>query len=208
MARFAILMAVMLAGCHTVPPGFGLGGSMTPEAEALAGALAAPALEHRHGGIIPDGNAERRMTRIGRRLADGTPALEARYHYRLLGAEKMNAFSLPGGRVYLTRGLYRELVTDELLAAVLAHEMAHIASKDHFKPRCDSPGKCLDREVSADARAVVYLRAAGISPEALIGVIRIIEDVQAQGWANTRAALIAASMDTNDFMAWGPKTRP
>jgi predicted Zn-dependent protease len=41
-----------------------------------------------------------------------------------------NAFSLPGGRIYLTVGLLRRIGTEDELAVVLAHEIAHVAARD------------------------------------------------------------------------------
>ena len=102
----------------------------------------------------------------------------------------MNALSLPGGRVYITRGLYAELVRDDLLAAVLAHEMAHLTSGDHFKPPCGSLTEALRRELSADAGAASLLQAAGISPGALCTVVMITERAQPPGWAGIRVAAV------------------
>jgi len=92
--------------------------------------------------------------------------------------------------VYLTHSLYVKLVTDELLAAVLAHGMAHIVSKDHFKPRCSTAGEVLDRELSADAEAIHYLRAAGFPADAMIGAIEIIQEIQTSDWADIRTRSI------------------
>ena len=86
----------------------------------------------------------------------------------------------------MTRGLYRQLPTDELLAAVIAHEMAHIVARDHFKPSCATPGEALDRETAADRMGVAYLRAADIPPESMIRLIRRIRAAQPLGWADSR----------------------
>ena len=170
-------------------------GQVSPEAEALAGARAAPKLEARYGGVLRDSAAEGRMQRIGRRLCVGSNELEGEYRYRLLDSEEVNAFSLPGGRVYITRGLLERLDEDDMLAAVMAHEMAHIVAKDHLKPRCGNVAEALERETNADKRAVTFLLAAGMSPEAMIHVIRAIEDVLPLGWSNSRIAAVAEIID-------------
>lgn len=159
---------------------------MSPEAEALAGARAAPVVEARYGGVVRDHQAERRMRRVGWCLAQGTNEIQMEYQYRLLDTDRLNAVSLPGGRVYLTRGLYCCLESDQQLAAVLAHEIAHIVSKDHFKPRCSCDADALDREVSADCHGAAYLQNAGIEPQAMIDVVRLIADMQPRGWSDTR----------------------
>lgn len=187
MRRASILLAtVLLAGCHATSAGLWAPGRMTPEAEALAGMRAAPSLEARHGGVVRDADAERHMQGIGQRLCEGTAGIRGPYQYRLLGSGRLNASSLPGGRVYVTRGLYHRLESNQQVAAVLAHEIAHIVSKDHFKPRCASGAEAIDREISADCLAAAYLQSAGIEPQAMIEVVRIIADAQPKGWSECR----------------------
>ncbi len=159
---------------------------MTPQAAALAGSRAAPVVEAKYGGVIRRAEAEQRMERLGQRLLDGMPPRQARYEYRLLDTCEVNAFSLPGGRIYVTCGLYTRLAKDEMLAAVLAHEMAHVVARDHFKPSCGTPGEALGREIAADRMGVAYLRAVGIPHEAMIRLVRTIREAQPLGWADGR----------------------
>ena len=44
--------------------------------------------------------------------------------------KSINAFALPGGYVFITRGMLKKLKTEALLAAILAHEMIHIVARD------------------------------------------------------------------------------
>jgi predicted Zn-dependent protease len=182
----AICLLVTLTGCQslgTCPQG---AAGTSPEAEALAGARAAASLEERYGGVFRDRSAELRMKEVGRRLCASTPCLEDCYRYRLLNSDSVNAFSLPGGRVYITRGLYACLGDDALLAAVIAHEMAHLCYRDHFRPRCDGGQEVLAREKAADALAVRYLEAAGIDPQAMVRVVLMIGEALPRGSSDTR----------------------
>ena len=162
---------------------------MSTEAEALAGARAAPALEARYGGVIYYPDAQARLSRIGERLCAANPELARSYCYFLLDSDQLNAFSLPG-RIYLTRGLYQTLDANDVLAAVLAHEMAHLAHKDHFKPRPSGSREALERESAADASGVTYMQMAGLRPEAMACALRIIQHVQPAGWADIRIAAL------------------
>ena len=126
------------------------------------------------------------MQHIGLRLTHRTSKIRGDYQYRLLDTDKRNAVSLPGGRIYVTRGLYDCLESDAQVAAVLAHEMAHISSKDHFKPRCSCAVEVSEREKSADACGAEYLQSAGIDCRAMIEVLRLIADVQPKGWSDGR----------------------
>ena len=190
MARILALLLCLLAGCHGVASHLWVPLPMSAEAEALAGTRAAPALEARYGGVIYYPDAQARLSRIGDRLCAANPELARSYCYFLLDSDQLNAFSLPG-RIYLTRGLYQTLDADNVLAAVLAHEMAHLASKDHFKPRPGCTREALERESAADARGVTYLQAVGLRSEAMACALRVIEHVQPVGWADIRVAALA-----------------
>ncbi len=179
---------LLLAGCQGATPFFRTGLMLSPEAQALAGDRAAPAVEARYGGILRDADAEARLLAIAARLAEPTPALRMPYQIRLLQSTRLNACSLPGGRIYLTLGLYRQLGDDAQIAAVLAHEMAHIVGKDHFKSPCGTPHDALVREKNADAAALRFLHRAGIEPSSLVTVLHAIRHVQPPGWSDSRIA--------------------
>ena len=208
MYRIGVVLAVILTGCGAPLADSAGIRQLTPQAEALAGRRAAPAVEAKHGGVIRDAEAEQRMERVGGRLSGGMPHGQARYQYHLLNTGEVNAFSLPGGRVYVTRGLYAKLPTDELLAAVIAHETAHIVAKDHFKPSCGTPGEALDREIAADRMGVAYLRAADIPPEAMIGLIRRLRDVQPPCWADRRVNSIKQVSGRPDAIGYASAASP
>jgi len=52
------------------------------------------------------------------------------YHFAVLDTEEPNAFACPGGTILITRGLLKLCDNEDQLAAVLAHEVAHIVHKD------------------------------------------------------------------------------
>jgi predicted Zn-dependent protease len=52
------------------------------------------------------------------------------YHFAVLDTEEINAFACPGGLIFITRGLIKTCRNEDQLAAVLAHEVAHVAHKD------------------------------------------------------------------------------
>lgn len=153
-------------------------------------------MELRFGGVLRDREAEARMYRVARQLASNSSLISDSHRFRLLASGERNAFSLPGGLVYVTQGLYVELRTDGLLAAVLAHEMAHIESRDGLRPRTGRPTEALNRELAADALAVGYLNAAGLSSASLVDLILLVEDAQPHGWAEARAARLARRQPT------------
>jgi predicted Zn-dependent protease len=61
------------------------------------------------------------------------PEIFAGYHFSLLDSGEANAFSTPGGIIFLTRGIVDMAENEDELAAILAHEIQHIVSKDPLK---------------------------------------------------------------------------
>ena len=190
MARILALFLCLLAGCHGASSCLWSSAPLTAETQALAGDRAAPALEARYGGVVYYPDAEARLSRLGERLCAANPEFDYPCRYFLLNSDQLNAFSLPG-RVYLTRGLYQTLEAGDALAAVLAHELAHVARKDHFKARPSGTDEALQRELAADALGMRFMQAAGIRAEAMVTALRAIEEVQPAGWADIRIAALA-----------------
>ncbi len=75
-----------------------------------------------------DAVEQRRANETGRRIAVVSDRRDIIYHFQILDIPGYDAFALPGGFVYFSRGLYEDL--DDLgRAAVLAHEIAHVAAR-------------------------------------------------------------------------------
>jgi predicted Zn-dependent protease len=68
------------------------------------------------------------INKIGQRLAQVCDRRDIIYRFGILDNPDLNAFSLPGGYVYITRGLFDKLNEQEL-AAILAHEIGHVVSR-------------------------------------------------------------------------------
>ncbi|MHB8484138.1 MAG: M48 family metallopeptidase [Candidatus Acidiferrales bacterium] len=67
------------------------------------------------------------LQRLGTRLAAHAPGYKYPYQYRCINSELINAFALPGGFVYINRGVIENADDEAQLAAVMAHETAHVA---------------------------------------------------------------------------------
>lgn len=70
---------------------------------------------------------------IGQKLAEVCDRKDIIFQFRVLDNEKKNAFALPGGYVYIFKGLLEKLDNDDEIAAVLAHEMGHICARHSVK---------------------------------------------------------------------------
>lgn len=69
---------------------------------------------------------------IGQSLALHTekPTTFGGYHFALLDSPEINAFACPGGMILITRGMLSSVKSEDELAAVLAHEIAHVIHRD------------------------------------------------------------------------------
>jgi len=63
-------------------------------------------------------------------LASDRPYTFGGYHFAILDTEEANALACPGGMIFITRGMLRKAQNEDQLAAILAHEVAHVNHKD------------------------------------------------------------------------------
>jgi predicted Zn-dependent protease len=77
-------------------------------------------------GLVKDAALIRYVTEIGRRLVAQSGAPDPGYVFAVVDDSELNAFSLPGGYVHVTRGLLAMLNTEDELAGVLGHEIGHV----------------------------------------------------------------------------------
>ena len=77
--------------------------------------------------ILSDRSIEGYINKVGKRLAAVAPGAKYPYQFKVVNASDINAFALPGGYLYLNRGLIEAARSEGQLAGVMAHEMAHVA---------------------------------------------------------------------------------
>jgi len=74
-----------------------------------------------------------RIRRIGQRLAQVSDRRDYQYQFFLIEKDEMNAFTTPGGRIYVFSGLINKLRSDDEVASVLAHEVGHCSARHTVK---------------------------------------------------------------------------
>lgn len=77
--------------------------------------------------MLRDASVERYVNAVGQRLAAVAPGPKFPYQFRVANLSDLNAFALPGGFLYVNRGLIEASRSEAELAGVLAHEIAHVA---------------------------------------------------------------------------------
>jgi len=74
-----------------------------------------------------------RVKRVGRKLAQVSDRQDYTYQFYLIENDELNAFTIPGGRIYVFTGLIDKFTTDDELASVLSHEIGHCAARHTVK---------------------------------------------------------------------------
>ena len=107
--------------------------NMTADQEIALGVQAAPAMEQQYGGESADPRATAAVQQVGQRLVQANgldQKTQYQYRFHLLADDQtINAFALPGGQVFITQGLLKNLTTEGQLAGVLAHELGHVVAR-------------------------------------------------------------------------------
>ncbi|USN98397.1 MAG: M48 family metallopeptidase [Phycisphaeraceae bacterium] len=111
-------------------------GYMSPQQQVALGEQAMPQLTEEYGGATPSPALQGYVTEVGAKMAAKTeadnPSLP--WEFTLLDSPVINAFALPGGKVFISRGLAAKLTNEAQLAGVLGHEIGHVTA-EHIAER-------------------------------------------------------------------------
>jgi beta-barrel assembly-enhancing protease len=105
---------------------------ITVEQEIAMGLQAAPELASQFGGLDPSAADRQVVSQVGQRVVRESIAGRTEYQFDfhlLADRETVNAFALPGGQIFITRALYDRFETENELAGVLGHEIAHVVGR-------------------------------------------------------------------------------
>jgi len=92
-------------------------------------------------GIVQDRAAMLYINKIGNRLAKYTKAYDLGFRFHILNDPLAGAFAVPGGYIFITRGMIRTCTNEAELAAVIAHEMVHVIQRHGIKELTKSQAK-------------------------------------------------------------------
>ncbi len=91
-------------------------------------------------GVYRDRELQAYINKVGQRIAEESTRPEIEYTFTVLNDEMINAFALPGGFIYITRGMLMHMNSESELAAVLGHEIAHVTEKHALRRNNRSKG--------------------------------------------------------------------
>nr|WP_255636439.1 M48 family metalloprotease [Azospirillum sp. 412522] len=96
--------------------------------EAALGAQEHPKILAQFGGEVKDARLKGYVDQLGRKLAATTALAREPWTFTVLDSDVVNAFALPGGYVYVTRGLLALAEDEAEVAGVLSHEIGHVTA--------------------------------------------------------------------------------
>src|SRR3954470_14914972 len=124
----AVVLSATIAGAQTkiTPPKNKYG----PQDDVKLGREAAGQVEQQLP-LLRDDNITSYVSDIGQRLVTAIPAElqhpEFQYTFKVVNVKEINAFALPGGPMYVNRGMIEAAKTEGEVAGVIAHELSHVA---------------------------------------------------------------------------------
>ncbi|MCC9620662.1 M48 family metalloprotease [Thalassospira sp. MA62] len=232
----AITLSTALAGCSTnrATGEDSFTAFMSPDQEKELGAQEHPKMVKEFGGAYTEQDLQGYVTEVGEKLVAVSEIPNEKFTFTVLDSPVVNAFALPGGYVYITRGLAALATNEAELAGVLAHEIGHVVAR-HSAQRYsrsvltqifagglsmaigDGAGEIIntgasaylksfsrEHEFEADMLGIRYITRAGYDPDAMATFLEKLR-------AHSRLQAVMADrspddVDQYDFMATHPRT--
>ncbi|MEO0475779.1 MAG: M48 family metallopeptidase [Planctomycetota bacterium] len=97
--------------------------------EVQIGSEAAPQFIQQSGGELPDQAIVQYVRDMGQRLASQSEMPGIEWEFYVLDSQVINAFALPGGKVFISRGLMEKMDNEAQLAGVIGHEIGHVTAR-------------------------------------------------------------------------------
>jgi predicted Zn-dependent protease len=125
----AALAAAMLSACATNPATGRREVTLMSEAQEIALGKESDAQIRQEMGLYDDPELQRYVSGIGLRLAKLSERPNLPWQFAVVDQPAINAFALPGGYIYVTRGILPYLDSEAELAGVLGHEIGHVTAR-------------------------------------------------------------------------------
>jgi predicted Zn-dependent protease len=173
--------------------------------ELQVGRQYSPEVQKQLGGRIANWQLQNYVTSVGQKIAVVSHQPGLKFHYVAVNDESVNAMALPGGYVFITRGILEQLASEAQLAGVLAHETAHVTARHAAAAVSSQMGIDLalsaagqnassgvtqiarmgsgliglhysrEQETQADMIGLEYMVKAGYNPYAMIETIEMLQ---------------------------------
>ena len=133
LALAALGVLAVLGGCATNPVTGGTDMVTMSEAQEIElGRKMHPQILQQYG-RFDDEQLQQYVSEVGQRIAAKSHRPNLQYTFTVLDGDEVNAFALPGGYIYITRGIMAYLNSEAELAAVIGHEIGHVTARHSVK---------------------------------------------------------------------------
>jgi predicted Zn-dependent protease len=123
-------LVLLFAACATNPATGRREISLVSESQEIAmGQEADPVITAQMGGLYPDSALQQYTRAIGLSMANSSERPNLPWSFKVLDDDLINAFALPGGFIYVTRGILAHMNSEAELAGVLGHEIGHVTAR-------------------------------------------------------------------------------
>jgi predicted Zn-dependent protease len=157
--------ALLLAACATNPVTGSREFNLMSEAQEVQLGQQSDPEVRRDMGVYEDAALQEYVSSIGMRMAQGSQRPDLPWHFTIVDAAAVNAFAVPGGYIYVTRGILAYLNDEAELAGVLGHEIGHVtarhSAKQYSKATGTSFGLTLGSIFFPEARGYTGLASSG-----------------------------------------------
>jgi predicted Zn-dependent protease len=114
--------------------------------------------------LVANPGLQRNVNHVGRWLAAQSERPDLPWQFGVLESPNVNAFAVPGGTIFITRGLLEKMRNEAELAGVLGHEIVHVLRKHHLK----AIQKGAKTSLAGDAMSAAIKDRAGPARDKLI----------------------------------------
>jgi len=200
-----LTISILLASCASNPTGGANFVLMSESAELEKGAELHQEMLNQNP-IYNDPELQAYVNEIGQKMAAVSHRPDLEYVFTIIDSPDINAFALPGGYIYVNRGLLNFLNSEAQLAAVLGHEIGHVTGRHAVRQQTAArsanaasialifatgvdlrettslisgaliSGYGRDMELEADSLGAEYLFNAGYDPNAMVEVIGVLKN--------------------------------
>lgn len=161
---------LMMAGCVTNPiTGKSQLMLLSEEQDIELGKNYAPEVEKEMGGRIQNLTLQNYVNNVGKNVARFSHKPYFEYEFVALDDDSINAFALPGGYIFITKGMLGKLENEAQLASVMAHETTHVVARHSSAMISRDIGIDIALSVAAQKASNSVMQVAGITRQ-IIGL--------------------------------------
>ncbi len=129
LAGLSVAVALLLSGCAVNPVTGERDFALVSESDEIEQGRRFHAQVVRQYGVYDDPALQAYVKDLGQRLARASHRAHLKFEFTVLDSPEINAFALPGGYIYVTRGIMAYLDSEAELAGVLGHEIGHVTAR-------------------------------------------------------------------------------